>query len=78
MTMLVATLDCCSCRRFPRDRSPLAASFHNRYCGRTLIAALLMSIFLLPTPYVWIARDGDVLPAAEGSFEEDQVKRRAH
>jgi cobalt-zinc-cadmium resistance protein CzcA len=27
-----------------------------------LIAALMMSVFLLPTLYVWIARDGDVLP----------------
>ena len=30
-----------------------------------LIAALGMSMFLLPTLYVWIARDGDVLPEAE-------------
>jgi cobalt-zinc-cadmium resistance protein CzcA len=30
-----------------------------------LIAALGMSVFLLPTLYVWIARDGDVLPEAE-------------
>jgi cobalt-zinc-cadmium resistance protein CzcA len=30
-----------------------------------LIAALAMSIFLLPTLYVWIARERDVLPEAE-------------
>jgi heavy metal efflux system protein len=30
-----------------------------------LIAALLMSIFLLPTLYAWIAREGDTLPEAE-------------
>jgi hypothetical protein len=24
-----------------------------------------MSVFLLPTLYVWVARDGDVLPNAE-------------
>ena len=30
-----------------------------------LIAALAMSIFLLPTIYVWIARERDTLPAAE-------------
>jgi len=30
-----------------------------------LIAALGMSVFLLPTLYVWIARDGDVLPEVE-------------
>jgi len=28
-----------------------------------------MSIFLLPTLYVWIARTSDVLPPAEGDFE---------
>jgi heavy metal efflux system protein len=35
-----------------------------------LIAALLLSIFLLPTLYVWIARDGDKLPKAEAFVEE--------
>jgi cobalt-zinc-cadmium resistance protein CzcA len=34
-----------------------------------LMAALLMSLVLLPTLYVWIARDGDQLPEPEGSFE---------
>ena len=34
-----------------------------------LITALLISVFLLPTLYVWIASDGDVLPAPEESFE---------
>jgi cobalt-zinc-cadmium resistance protein CzcA len=34
-----------------------------------LMAALLMSIILLPTLYVWIAADGDVLPEPEGEFE---------
>ena len=28
----------------------------------SIFAALMMSVFLLPTLYVWIARDGDVLP----------------
>ncbi len=28
-----------------------------------------MSIFLLPTLYVWIARDGDTLPEPEAAFE---------
>jgi len=36
-----------------------------------LVAALLLSIFLLPTLYVWIARDGDKLPELEQSFEEN-------
>jgi len=34
-----------------------------------LIAALFMSIVLLPTLYVWIARDGDKLPAPERAVE---------
>jgi len=34
-----------------------------------LIAALIMSIFLLPTLYVWIAREDDVLPVPEPEFE---------
>jgi len=35
-----------------------------------LSATLLMSIFLLPTLYVWMARPDDVLPAPEFSLEE--------
>ena len=34
-----------------------------------LMGALLMSLVLLPTLYVWIARDGDKLPEPEDSFE---------
>ena len=34
-----------------------------------LMAALLMSIFLLPTLYVWIAREGDRLPEPEVSHD---------
>jgi len=34
-----------------------------------LIGALLLSIFLLPALYVWVARDGDVLPPAQ-TFDE--------
>jgi cobalt-zinc-cadmium resistance protein CzcA len=30
------------------------------------MGALLLGIFLLPTLYVWIAREGDLLPAPEG------------
>jgi cobalt-zinc-cadmium resistance protein CzcA len=33
-----------------------------------LVAALLMSIVLLPTLYIWIAREGDKLPVVETSF----------
>jgi cobalt-zinc-cadmium resistance protein CzcA len=34
-----------------------------------LISDLVMSIFLLPTLYAWMARDHDVLPELEGEFE---------
>jgi cobalt-zinc-cadmium resistance protein CzcA len=36
-----------------------------------LAGALFLSIFLLPALYVWVARDGDKLPAPEGDFAED-------
>jgi len=35
-----------------------------------LISDLLMSIFLLPTLYAWIARPGDVLPELDMHFDE--------
>ena len=35
-----------------------------------LIADLVMSIFLLPTIYVWMAGNGDVLPEVEADFVE--------
>jgi hypothetical protein len=35
-----------------------------------LISGLLLSIFLLPTLYAWIARAGDVLPVPEASLGE--------
>ncbi len=35
-----------------------------------LISDLLMSIFLLPTLYVWVSRDGDRLPEPEASFDD--------
>ena len=34
-----------------------------------LVGALLLSIFLLPVLYVWVARDGDTLPVRE-EFED--------
>jgi len=34
-----------------------------------LISGLLLSIFLLPTLYTWVAREGDVLPVPETSGE---------
>jgi cobalt-zinc-cadmium resistance protein CzcA len=35
-----------------------------------LMSVLIMSIFLLPTLYVWFARDDDALPAPEPAHEE--------
>jgi cobalt-zinc-cadmium resistance protein CzcA len=35
-----------------------------------LISGLLISIFLLPTLYAWVAREGDILPAPETHMEE--------
>ena len=34
-----------------------------------LVAALLLGIFLLPTLYVWVAGNRDVLPKAEAETE---------
>jgi cobalt-zinc-cadmium resistance protein CzcA len=34
-----------------------------------LLAALAMSVFLLPTLYVWVAKGNDKLPEPEESFE---------
>jgi cobalt-zinc-cadmium resistance protein CzcA len=36
-----------------------------------LIAALIMSIFLLPTLYVWAAGERDVLPKVDPEFAEE-------
>ena len=35
-----------------------------------LMVAMVMNIFLLPTLYVWVAGEHDVLPAPEAEFEE--------
>jgi cobalt-zinc-cadmium resistance protein CzcA len=35
-----------------------------------LVAALMLGIFLLPTLYVWVARDDDILPEPEPEVEE--------
>ncbi len=35
-----------------------------------LVAALLLGVFLLPTLYVWVAGNDDVLPKPEGDLEE--------
>ncbi len=37
-----------------------------------LMVAMLINIFLLPTLYVWVAGDRDVLPAREEAFDQDE------
>jgi cobalt-zinc-cadmium resistance protein CzcA len=37
-----------------------------------LMAVLVMSIFVLPTLYVWVARRDDILPPAEPQFDEGE------
>jgi cobalt-zinc-cadmium resistance protein CzcA len=34
--------------------------------------AMALNIFLLPTLYVWVAGDRDVLPAPEAEFDEEE------
>jgi cobalt-zinc-cadmium resistance protein CzcA len=69
MTMLVATLGL-----FPAALSHAIGSDSQRPFAIVivggLISALLMSIFLMPTLYVWAAKPGDKLPEAESTFEE--------
>ena len=71
MTMLVATLGLLPAALSHAIGSDSQRPFAIVIVGG-LIAALLMSIFLLPTLYVWIARDRDVLPASDGMFEEGE------
>jgi cobalt-zinc-cadmium resistance protein CzcA len=68
MTMLVATLGLLPAALSHDIGSDSQRPFAIVIVGG-LISDLLLSIVLLPTFYVWIARDGDSLPAPEGSFE---------
>ncbi len=69
MTMLVATLGL-----LPASTSHAIGSDSQRPFAIVIVgglmAALALSIFLLPTLYVWIARDDDILPEPEGGLEE--------
>lgn len=69
MTMLVATLGLLPAAMSHAIGSDSQRPFAIVIVGG-LISDLVMSIFLLPTLYAWIARDGDQLPAPEASFEE--------
>ena len=71
MTMLVATLGLLPAALSHAIGSDSQRPFAIVIVGG-LIAALVMSIFLLPTLYVWIAGETDVLPPGEGIFEEGE------
>ena len=71
MTMLVATLGLLPAAMSHAIGSDSQRPFAIVIVGG-LVAALVMSVFLLPTLYVWIARDTDVLPAAEPGFSEGE------
>jgi cobalt-zinc-cadmium resistance protein CzcA len=68
MTMLVATFGL-----VPAAMSHAIGSDSQRPFAIVIVggltAALLMSLLLLPTAYVWIAREGDKLPEPEVSLE---------
>jgi heavy metal efflux system protein len=68
MTMLVATLGLLPAATSHGIGSDSQRPFAIVIVGG-LIAALLISVFLLPTLYVWIAGDRDVLPTPETEFE---------
>ena len=70
MTMLVATLGLLPAATSHAIGSDSQRPFAIVIVGG-LIAALVLSVFLLPTLYVWIANERDVLPA-EGLFEEGE------
>jgi cobalt-zinc-cadmium resistance protein CzcA len=70
MTMLVATLGLLPAALSHAIGSDSQRPFAIVIVGG-LLAALLLSIFLLPTLYVWVAKDGDKLPAPEGDFAEE-------
>ncbi len=68
MTMLVATLGLLPAALSHAIGSDSQRPFAIVIVGG-LIADLVMSIFLLPTLYVWFAGERDVLPATEEGFE---------
>ncbi len=68
MTMLVATLGLLPAALSHAIGSDSQRPFAIVIVGG-LIAALIMSVFLLPTLYVWLAGERDVLPPSEEGFE---------
>ena len=71
MTMLVATLGLLPAAMSHAIGSDSQRPFAIVIVGG-LMAALVISIFLLPTLYVWLASERDVLPAAAGEFGEGE------
>jgi len=69
MTMLVATLGLLPAALSREIGSDSQRPFAIVIVGG-LVGALLLSVFLLPTLYVWFASDGDKLPEPEPGFEE--------
>jgi cobalt-zinc-cadmium resistance protein CzcA len=68
MTMLVATLGLLPAALSHAIGSDSQRPFAIVIVGG-LIANLIIGVFLLPTLYVWLARDNDVLPSVEASEE---------
>jgi heavy metal efflux system protein len=68
MTMLVATFGLLPAAMSHAIGSDSQRPFAIVIVGG-LISDLVLSIFLLPTLYAWIARDGDKLPEPEEAFE---------
>jgi cobalt-zinc-cadmium resistance protein CzcA len=68
MTMLVATLGLLPAALSHAIGSDSQRPFAIVIVGG-LVSDLVMSIFLMPTLYVWLARDDDKLPEPEPSFE---------
>src|SRR5271157_4683823 len=71
MTMLVATLGLLPAAMSHAIGSDSQRPFAIVIVGG-LMAALIMSIFLLPTLYVWLAGERDVLPPGEPGFAEGE------
>jgi len=69
MTMLVATLGLLPAAMSHGIGSDSQRPFAIVIVGG-LISALLLSIFLLPTLYVWMAGQQDILPESEPDFDE--------
>ena len=68
MTMLVATLGLLPAAMSHGIGSDSQRPFAIVIVGG-LIGALPISVFLLPTLYVWAAREHDVLPERQAEFE---------